>query len=51
MCASVRELGFKIACLVRSNGELVDGHLRLKARRKLRLAKIPVILVWMPSGV
>ncbi|HEY6347350.1 MAG TPA: hypothetical protein VIY49_38165 [Bryobacteraceae bacterium] len=31
-------------CVVRGNGELVDGHLRLKAARKLRLAKIPVIL-------
>jgi len=28
MCASIREFGFKIPCLVRSNGEVVDGHLR-----------------------
>jgi ParB-like nuclease domain len=31
MCASLREFGFKIPCLVRSDGEVVDGHLRLKA--------------------
>ena len=31
MCASIREFGFKIPCLVRSDGSLVDGHLRLKA--------------------
>jgi hypothetical protein len=37
MCASIREFGFKIPCLVRSDGELVDGHLRLKAPRSLGL--------------
>jgi len=31
MCSSIREFGFKIPCLVRGNGEVVDGHLRLKA--------------------
>src|SRR5271169_1858728 len=44
MCASIQEFGFKIPCLVRSNGEVVDGHLRLKAARKLGIAEIPVIL-------
>jgi ParB-like nuclease family protein len=29
MCASIREFGFKIPCLVRSDGQVVDGHLRL----------------------
>jgi hypothetical protein len=27
MCGSIREFGFKIPCLVRSDGEIVDGHL------------------------
>jgi hypothetical protein len=36
MCISIREFGFKIPVLVRSDGEVVDGHLRLKAARKLR---------------
>lgn len=31
MCASIREFGFKIPVLARSDGEIVDGHLRLKA--------------------
>ena len=31
MCGSIREFGFKIPCLVRSDGEVIDGHLRLKA--------------------
>jgi ParB-like chromosome segregation protein Spo0J len=44
MCASIREFGFKIPCLVRSDGEVVDGHLRLKAARKLGIGEIPVIL-------
>jgi len=44
MCSSIREFGFKVPCLVRSSGEVVDGHLRLKAARKLGLTAIPVIL-------
>jgi DNA modification methylase len=44
MCGSIREFGFKIPVLARSNGEVVDGHLRLKAARKLDLNEIPVIL-------
>ena len=35
MCPSLREFGFKIPVLARSTGEVVDGHLRLKAARKL----------------
>ena len=44
MCGSIREFGFKIPCLVRSDGELIDGDLRLKAARKLGMTEIPVIL-------
>jgi DNA modification methylase len=44
MCASIREFGFKIPCLVRGDGEIVDGHLRLKAARKLGITEVPVIL-------
>jgi ParB-like chromosome segregation protein Spo0J len=40
MCGSIREFGFKIPCLVRSDGEVVDGHLRLKAARKLGIAEV-----------
>ena len=35
MCASIREFAFKIPCLVRSNGAVVDGRLRLESARKL----------------
>ena len=53
MCASIREFGFKIPCLVRSDGEIVDGHLRLKAAHKLGITEVPVILCdeWTPAQV
>src|SRR5881275_2068558 len=50
MCSSIREFGFKVPVLARSDGEVVDGHLRLKAARKLGswpggdTSSIPVIL-------
>ena len=31
MCSSIREFGFKIPVLACSDGEVIDGHLRLKA--------------------
>jgi ParB-like chromosome segregation protein Spo0J len=59
MCSSIREFGFKIPVLARSDGEVVDGHLRLKAARKLGswpggdTSSIPVILCdeWTPAQV
>ncbi len=53
MCSSIREFGFKIPCLVRSDGEVVDGHLRLKAAHKLGMTEVPVILCdeWTPAQV
>ena len=39
--------------LARSDGEVVDGHLRLKAARKLGITQVPVILCdeWTPQQV
>ena len=53
MVASIREYGFKIPLLVRSDGEIVDGHLRLKAARVLQLEELPVLLCdeWTPAQV
>ncbi len=53
MCSSIREFGFKIPVLARSAGEVVDGHLRLKAARKLGITDVPVILCdeWTPQQV
>jgi ParB-like chromosome segregation protein Spo0J len=44
MTTSIQEFGFKIPILARSNGEIVDGHLRLKAAQKLGMIDLPVIL-------
>jgi DNA modification methylase len=44
MAASIQEFGFKIPVLARSSGEVVDGHLRLKAAKKLGINEVPVIL-------
>jgi hypothetical protein len=53
MCSSIREFGFKIPVLARSDGEVVDGHLRIKAARELGINQIPVILCdeWTPAQV
>jgi DNA modification methylase len=53
MVADIREFGFKIPCLARGDGELIDGHLRLKAALKLGMTEIPVILCdeWSASQV
>ena len=44
MAASINQFGFKIPILARSGGEVVDGHLRLKAAEKLGIQEVPVIL-------
>jgi DNA modification methylase len=44
MCSAIAEFGFRIPVIVRSDGAVVDGHLRLKAARKLGLETIPVVL-------
>lgn len=45
MVQSIREFGFTIPVLARSSGEVIDGHLRLKAAVKLgNLPELPVIV-------
>jgi hypothetical protein len=44
MCAAIREFGFRIPIVAKSDGSVVDGHLRLKAARKLGLETVPVAL-------
>src|SRR5262245_23777045 len=43
MVESIREFGFVIPILATSDGCVIDGHLRLKAARKLGMRKVPVI--------
>ena len=44
MAAAIREFGFRIPLVAKSDGTVVDGHLRLKAARKLGLETVPVVL-------
>jgi len=44
MASAIVEFGFRIPVVARSSGEVVDGHLRLKAARKLGLQTVPVVL-------
>ena len=44
MCAAIREFGFRIPVVARSDGTVVDGHLRLKAAQRLGLDEVPVAL-------
>lgn len=44
MCAAIQEFGFRIPIVARSDGTVVDGHLRLKAARQLNLDTVPVVL-------
>ena len=44
MASAIKEFGFRIPIVAKSDGGVVDGHLRLKAARKLGLADVPVAL-------
>jgi len=44
MKASIREFGFRIPIVAKSDGTVVDGHLRLKAARELGMKEVPVAL-------
>jgi DNA modification methylase len=44
IAAAIHEFGFRVPMLAKSDGLIVDGHLRLKAARKLGLESVPVML-------
>lgn len=44
MVGVIREFGFRLPIMAKSDGLVVDGHLRLKAARKLGLVEVPVVL-------
>ncbi len=44
MCGAIQTFGFKIPIVAKSDGMIVDGHLRLKAARRLGLEMVPVVL-------
>ena len=44
IAAAINEFGFRVPILAKSDGLVVDGHLRLKAARQLGLETVPVAL-------
>lgn len=44
MVAAIKEFGFRIPIVAKSDGSVVDGHLRLKAAQKLGMKEVPVAL-------
>lgn len=44
VAAAIKEYGFRVPVVAKSDGTVVDGHLRLKAARALGLSEIPVVL-------
>lgn len=44
VAAAIREFGFRVPILAKSDKTVVDGHLRLKAAKKLGLEVVPVLL-------
>jgi ParB-like nuclease domain len=51
MITSIGEYGFAIPLLVSADGQIIDGHLRLKASQKLGFTEVPVIVCddWTPA--
>ena len=41
---AIREFGFRVPLIVKSDGTVIDGDLRLKAASRLGLAEVPVVL-------
>jgi DNA modification methylase len=44
MVDCIREFGFRIPIVAKSDGEIVDGHLRFKAAKAMGLTEVPVVL-------
>jgi len=44
MVESIKEFGFRIPVVAKSDGLVVDGHLRLKAAKKMGMETVPVVL-------
>jgi len=44
MVSAIKEFGFRIPVVARSDGSVVDGHLRLKAAQQLGMKEVPVAL-------
>lgn len=43
MCGAIKEYGFLLPILIERDGGVVDGHLRLKAARRLKMETVSVV--------
>lgn len=44
MAGAIKEFGFKVPILAKTDGTVIDGHLRLKAAKQLGITSIPVVI-------
>ena len=44
IASAIHTFGFRVPILAKSDGSIIDGHLRLKAARKLKFETVPVLL-------
>ena len=53
MAGLIREFGFRVPVIIRSTGEVIDGHLRLKAAWSLGMTQVPVVIAddWSEAQV
>ena len=53
MAGLIKEFGFKVPIVIRSDGSVIDGHLRLKAAQMLGMKEVPVVLAdeWTEAQV
>ena len=53
MAGIIREFGFRVPVIIRSSGEVIDGHLRLKAAWSLGMTQVPVVIAddWSEAQV
>ena len=43
VAASIKEFGFKVPIIVDNDGEIIAGHTRYKAAKKLKIKEVPTI--------
>ena len=44
VASSIKSFGFKVPIVIDGDNEIINGHTRLKAAKKLGLAEVPVIV-------